>query len=170
MLATVTSISRRYWATYVLAFAGLVFQIAYSIYFMTVISGSYELYYDNTTRSTPTNLKILIVFCFFSFYWTSQVIANIVHVTISGLFATYYFLMGSEQGMTKSPTVESFKRACTTSIGSICFGSLVIAIIQTLRTIAQLARGNGSDGIMAFVACLIDCILGKLFFSYFILL
>lgn len=136
--------------------------MAYSVYFMTVISGCYELYYDNATRSTPTKLKVLIVFCFFSFYWTSQVMENIVHVTVSGLFATYYFLMGSDQGMTKSPTIESLKRACTTSIGSICFGSLVIAIIQTLRAIAQMARGDGSDGIMAFVACLIDCLLGKI--------
>jgi len=167
MLATVTSISRRYWATYVLAFAGLVLQMAYSVYFMTVISGCYELYYDNLTRSTPTKLKVLIVFCFFSFYWTSQVMENIVHVTVSGLFATYYFLMGSEQGMTKSPTIESLKRACTTSIGSICFGSLVIALIQTLRAVAQMARGDGSNGIMAFVACMIDCLLGK---SYRILL
>ncbi|KAG0043383.1 putative choline transporter, neither null mutation nor overexpression affects choline transport [Gryganskiella cystojenkinii] len=162
MLATVTSVSRRYWATYILAFVGLVIQITYSAYFMATIAGCYELYYDSSTRSTPTKLKVLIVFCFFSFYWTSQVFENIVHVTISGVFATYYFLFGSEQGMTKSPTVESFKRACTTSIGSICFGSLVIAIIQTLRAIAQMARGDGSDGIMAFVACLIDCILGCL--------
>jgi len=63
--------------------------------------------------------------------------------------------------MSKSPTLASFKRACTTSIGSICFGSLVIAVIQTLRGIAQMFRGDGNDGIMAFVACLIDCILGK---------
>lgn len=62
--------------------------------------------------------------------------------------------------MSKSPTLASFKRACTTSIGSICFGSLIIAIIQTLRAIAQMFRGDGNDGILAFLACLIDCILG----------
>lgn len=106
-------------------------------------------------------LHSLIVFCFFSFYWTSQVIKNIVHVTISGVYACYYFLMGSPQGMTKSPTWESFKRACTTSIGSICFGSLIIAVVQTLRALAQMLRGNGDNGLLAFLACLIDCILGE---------
>ncbi|KAF9291320.1 putative choline transporter, neither null mutation nor overexpression affects choline transport [Mortierella alpina] len=162
MLRAVTAISKKYPATFVLALFGLVVQIAYSVYFITVISGCYEMYYDRETGSTPGKLKALIVFCFFSFYWTSQVIKNIVHVTIAGVFATYYFMAGSPQGMSKSPTAASFKRACTTSIGSICFGSLIIAIIQTLRALAQMFRGEGNDGVMAFLACIIDCILGCL--------
>ncbi|KAK3848727.1 MAG: plasma-membrane choline transporter-domain-containing protein [Linnemannia gamsii] len=162
MLRAVTSISKKYPATFVLAFLGLFVQIVYSVYFTVVISGCYEMYYDRTTGSTPGKLKALIVFCFFSFYWTSQVIKNIIHVTIAGVFATYYFMAGSPQGMSKSPTIASFKRACTTSIGSICFGSLVIAVIQTLRALTQILRSEGNDGILAFVACLIDCILGCL--------
>ncbi|KAG0338210.1 putative choline transporter, neither null mutation nor overexpression affects choline transport [Podila humilis] len=162
MMTTVTDISKKYPATFVLAFLGLFVQIAYSVYFMTVIAGCYEMYYDTVTQTTPGKLQALIVFCFFSFFWTSQVIKNIVHVTISGVFATYYFMAGSTQGMVKSPTLASFKRACTTSIGSICFGSLIIAGIQTLRAIAQMFRGDGDNGVLAFVACLIDCILGCL--------
>ncbi|KAF9423191.1 putative choline transporter, neither null mutation nor overexpression affects choline transport [Podila epigama] len=159
LLLAVTQISRKYPATFILAFFGLFVQIAYSIYFITVISGCYEMYYDTTNRRTPGKLQALIVFCFFSFYWTSQVIKNIIHVTISGVFATYYFMAGSPQGMVKSPTVASFKRACTTSIGSICFGSLIIAVIQTLRAIGQMFRNQNDNGILAFLACLIDCIL-----------
>ncbi|KAF8935050.1 putative choline transporter, neither null mutation nor overexpression affects choline transport [Dissophora ornata] len=161
MLQTVTSICREYPATFALSFLGLFLQITYSIYFMTVIAGTYELYYDTQTNSTPTTLKVLIVFCFFSFYWTSQVMENIVHTTVCGVYATYYFMKGSPQGMSKSPTIESLKRSCTTSIGSICFGSLIIAIIQTLRFLANMARSE-NDGIMAFVACLIECILACL--------
>ncbi|KAG0081293.1 putative choline transporter, neither null mutation nor overexpression affects choline transport [Linnemannia elongata] len=162
MLRAVTSISKKYPATFALAFLGLFVQIAYSVYFIVVISGCYEMYYDQATRTTPGKLKALIVFCFFSFYWTSQVIKNIIHVTIAGVFATYYFMAGSPQGMSKSPTMASFKRACTTSIGSICFGSLIIAIIQTLRALTQILRGDGNDGIMAFIACIIDCFLACL--------
>ncbi|CAO3564408.1 unnamed protein product [Mortierella alpina] len=158
MLQTVTSISKSYPATFVLALFGLFMQVVYSVYFMVVIAGTYDLYYDPVNNTTPPKLQALIVFCFFSFYWTSQVMANIVHTTVCGVFATYYFMAGSAQGMSKSPTVESFKRSCTTSIGSICFGSLIIAVIQTLRAIANMARGD-SDGIMAFLACLIDCLL-----------
>ncbi|KAF9984807.1 putative choline transporter, neither null mutation nor overexpression affects choline transport, partial [Modicella reniformis] len=117
MLQTVTAISKEYPATFALSFLGLFLQIAYSVYFMTVIAGIYDLFYDTTTNTAPAKLTVVIVFCFFSFYWTSQVMANIVHTTICGVFATYYFMKGSPQGMTKSPTIESLKRSCTTSIG-----------------------------------------------------
>ncbi|KAF9199065.1 putative choline transporter, neither null mutation nor overexpression affects choline transport, partial [Haplosporangium sp. Z 27] len=158
MLQTVTSVSKAYPATFLVAFLVLFLQIAYSIYFMAVIAGTYDRYYDTTTNSAPATLYVLLVFCLFSFYWTSQVLSNIGHTTVCGVFATYYFMKGSPQGITKSPTIESMKRACTTSIGSICFGSLIIAVIQTLRALSNMARNDG-DGIVAFVGCLIDCIL-----------
>src|SRR5687767_1069333 len=60
--------------------------------------------------------------------------------------------------MSKSPTIASLKRACTTSIGSICFGSLIIAIIQTIRTIVNILRSE-TDGMLAFIGCLLDCFL-----------
>ncbi|KAF9938336.1 putative choline transporter, neither null mutation nor overexpression affects choline transport [Modicella reniformis] len=161
MLKTVTSISKQYPATFAMAFLGLFVQTAYSVYFICVITGCYDMYYDRTTGTTPGKLKALIVFCFLSFYWTSQVIKNIVHVTISGVYACYYFLMGSPQGMSKSPTWESFKRACTTSVGSICFGSLIISVIQTLRALTQMLRGD-DNGLLVFLACILDCVLGCL--------
>ncbi|KAG0310155.1 putative choline transporter, neither null mutation nor overexpression affects choline transport [Dissophora globulifera] len=162
MLKAVTSISKKYPATFMITFIALLIQTMYSVFFTAVIAGCYELYYDWETRTTPGKLQVycsLIFFCFVSFYWTSQVIKNIAHVTISGLFATYYFMMGSPQGMTKSPTYESFKRAMTTSIGSICFGSLIIAVIQSMRALAQTLRSDSSDGLLACLGCIIDCIL-----------
>ena len=45
----------------------------------------------------------------------------------------------------------------TTSFGSICFGSLIVAIIQALKSLAQSARENGDAGILA---CIAECILG----------
>ncbi|KAG0229810.1 putative choline transporter, neither null mutation nor overexpression affects choline transport [Actinomortierella wolfii] len=133
--------------------------LAYSIYFNVVLAGCYGLYYDHVNHRTPGKLQALIVACFFSFYWTSQVIKNVVHTTIAGVYATYYFLAGSPQGMGNSPTWASLKRSCTTSIGSICFGSLIVAAIQTLRAIAAMLRGDSDNGFMVFLACIIDCIL-----------
>ncbi|KAF9921610.1 putative choline transporter, neither null mutation nor overexpression affects choline transport, partial [Linnemannia zychae] len=161
MLRTVTSVSRDYPATYAISFMGLVTQVAYSIYFLLVFAGTYDFYFKANSGGPSAIFYVLVVFSVFSFYWTSQVFSNIVHTTVCGVYATYYFMAGSPQGMSKSPTIESLKRSLTTSFGSICFGSLVIAIIQTLRFIANMARGDG-DGIMAFVACCIDCLLACL--------
>ena len=47
----------------------------------------------------------------------------------------------------------------TTSFGSICFGSFLVAILQALRAIAQSARENGDAQILA---CIAECILGCL--------
>ena len=47
----------------------------------------------------------------------------------------------------------------TTSFGSICFGSLIVAIVQALKALAQQARENGDAGILA---CIAECILGCL--------
>src|SRR5436305_6702037 len=97
----------------------------------------------------PT-LYIVLAYLVFSFYWTSQVIKTIVHVTDSGVFAAFYFLEGTPQGTGSAPTLNSLKRACTTSFGSVCYGSLIIAIINTtkfiLRTIA-----NSDGGACGFI-------------------
>jgi Plasma-membrane choline transporter len=47
--------------------------------------------------------------------------------------------------------------ALTTSFGSICFGSLIAAIVQALRALANEAQNNGDA---ALLACIAQCILG----------
>eukprot|EP01060_Flectonema_neradi_P004646 TRINITY_DN1301_c0_g1_i1.p2 TRINITY_DN1301_c0_g1~~TRINITY_DN1301_c0_g1_i1.p2 ORF type:complete len:218 (+),score=39.24 TRINITY_DN1301_c0_g1_i1:921-1574(+) len=60
------------------------------------------------------------------------------------------FSVGSDR-----PTVGALGRATTWSIGSICFGSLVVAIIRTLRAMFRAARRGNS-----FIGLLVDCLLG----------
>jgi len=68
------------------------------------------------------------VFAVFSFYWTSQFIVNWSLVTIAGIFGSFYYDPSS-----KNVAWGSFKRASTTSMGSIAFGSLIIAILDLIR-------------------------------------
>ena len=51
-----------------------------------------------------------------------SVAKNVVHVTTSGLYATWYFLSSA---LPSNPTTKAFKRAITTSFGSLCLGSLL---------------------------------------------
>ena len=97
---------------------------------------------------------VLIIFALLTFYWTTQVLFNMIHVTVSGVAATWYFC--GDAYMPKNPTIASFKRASTTSFGSICFGSLLVAIVQVLRALARSQR----DSEHPFIACVIECILG----------
>ncbi|TPX69192.1 hypothetical protein CcCBS67573_g06927 [Chytriomyces confervae] len=62
-------------------------------------------------------------------------------------------------------TAKSLGRALTTSFGSICFGSLLVSIIRTLKFIAQMAKNDSaSDGniLCCVVAMCFECILACL--------
>jgi len=80
----------------------------------------------------------LLVFVVFSFYWLSEVIKNVMHVSVSGVYGSWYFCARSR--MPSHPTLGAFKRAMTYSFGSICFGSLIVSIIQLLKQAASIAQ------------------------------
>lgn len=173
MLEVVVGITRKYPGTVVTALGGLIFQVAYAVLFALTAAGTNYLFNSGgqvsckitssgrevCTKNVPATAYVLFVYALFSFYWTTQVIQNVVHVTVSGVFAVYYFLFGTPQMPSGSPTLGSLKRATTTSFGSICFGSLLIAIIQLLKALVRMLMEQ-EDGILAFVACILVCILG----------
>ncbi|KAI8381023.1 plasma-membrane choline transporter-domain-containing protein [Radiomyces spectabilis] len=163
MLETVTSITRRYKSTLVVGFISLVVQTAFSIWFIITVIGAYETYYTPTGSNTRMNL--VMVFLVFSFYWTSQVITYAVHVTLAGIFATVYFLAYQ----VAHPVWGSARRALTTSFGSICFGSLLIAIVNLIRFLVSVARQNTDNAIFAFFFCILECIISCIegFFEWF---
>ncbi|KAL6617660.1 DUF580-domain-containing protein [Neocallimastix californiae] len=164
MLKTVTSITRRFPATIFVGFVGcVVATIWYGVIMVTLVASITYL-----SEEYEGAAYVVYVFLLFSFYFSSQVINNVVHVTISGVFATYYFRGVVDQGTNKieidvkNPTMKSFKRAMTTSFGSICFGSLIIAVIQTLEAIARQIKNqsaNDENYILCIIACCIECIL-----------
>eukprot|EP01127_Copromyxa_protea_P022618 TRINITY_DN8216_c0_g1_i1.p1 TRINITY_DN8216_c0_g1~~TRINITY_DN8216_c0_g1_i1.p1 ORF type:complete len:527 (+),score=62.85 TRINITY_DN8216_c0_g1_i1:44-1624(+) len=83
-------------------------------------------------------LYIALAFVFFSYYWVYEVILNIVHVTVCGVVGSWYFLNGTS-AMPESPTKGALIRATTTSLGSVCFGGLILAVLRTIRAILNIA-------------------------------
>ncbi|ORY08236.1 DUF580-domain-containing protein [Neocallimastix californiae] len=164
MLTTVTIVTRRFPATIFVGFMGcVVAAIWYAIIMLTLVASMTYL-----ANESPGAAYIVYVFLLFSFYYSSQVINNTVHVSISGVFATYYFrsfinpTTNSIELDVKNPTVKSIKRAITTSFGSICFGSLIIAIINTLEAIARQTKNDAADDqncLLCICACCVECIL-----------
>jgi hypothetical protein len=88
-------------------------------------------------------------------YWTNQVILNVVHVTVSGVAATMYFM---NNNLPQNPTLASFKRAMTTSFGSICLGSLIVAILQLLHTICRALARSRRNFLGLCALCLVQCL------------
>mmetsp|Transcript_150091 Transcript_150091/g.279767 ORF Transcript_150091/g.279767 Transcript_150091/m.279767 type:complete len:446 (-) Transcript_150091:98-1435(-) len=95
-----------------------------------------------------------------SLYWGMQVISNILYVSLAGVVARYYFGEQLEEAVPRS-----VGQACTNFFGSICFGSLLIAIVQTLREMARQAKEQASEdgnSTAAIAMCVVDCFLGCL--------
>ncbi|KAJ3054888.1 putative choline transporter, neither null mutation nor overexpression affects choline transport [Rhizophlyctis rosea] len=165
MLKTVTQITAKYPATLLVGVVGLLVQSAFGALWIATLIGLFQRFENQRTANGVR--YVTIVFMIFAFYWVAQVISNTVHVITSGVFATYYF-MGTLNGdgtvtvAQRNPTAQSTKRALTTSFGSICFGSLIIALIQTMRALLrQAANENASQGNIcgAFLAICAECFL-----------
>lgn len=95
-----------------------------------------------------------------SYYWAHQVFSNIVHVSVAGMVGTWWFVPEEASGCCSSAVTSSVSRSCTYSLGSICFGSLLVAIIQALKQMVQQAR-NSEDGggvLLCLVECILNCI------------
>ncbi|KAJ2886809.1 putative choline transporter, neither null mutation nor overexpression affects choline transport [Coemansia asiatica] len=175
VLETVCHITRKFPSTMVVSLVFLVIQTAYSAMWSLALAGSFkymEKYQSCSTHvdrngrqyQSCSNAKEVLawVYMVFSFYWTSSVILNVLHTTICGTFATFYFFDGAPGGYpTNHVTLSSLKRSLTNSFGSICFGSLIVAIIQTIRSLLRALRNQEGDNFaVQLLACCIDCILG----------
>jgi len=111
---------------------------------------------DRTTVPHGITWFLLLV----SFYWTTQVLKNIGHVTTSGSVASWWLVPN-----TSSPTCGAFKRSMTTSFGSICFGSLIVAALQALRAVVRQAKESArrsDNGAAACALCCLECIVSSL--------
>jgi len=87
------------------------------------------------------------------------VLQNILTCTISGVVATWWYQPPSHS---QKVTTGALYRSMTTSFGSICLGSLIVAILHSLRTMARLLREKAQDdrnAVLACVACLAECLL-----------
>lgn len=135
---------------FLVPFFGLLFLCVYTI-FMT-----FGIHYYSKKMGDDNNWGIFVLFISL-FFWTQQVISNIIHVTVSGVIGNWYH-WGVNVVRIVNPVWKSFVRAMTTNFGSICFGSLLVAVIQTLKFAVSLAKKNDND----FVVCCADCILSIL--------
>ncbi|GAX23711.1 hypothetical protein FisN_12Hh288 [Fistulifera solaris] len=98
----------------------------------------------------------MIFFLFLSYYWVHQVLQNTMHVTTAGTVATWWFVPDEATSWFSQAQRDSLYRALTSSFGSICFGSFLVAIVQALRALEQYTRDERD---YQFLTCIIQCIL-----------
>jgi hypothetical protein len=74
-----------------------------------------------------------------SFYWGGLVISNVAHVAISGTVASWWFHPPERQD--QAAVRGSLARALTWSLGSVCAGSLLVAVLEATRSMVSIFTG-----------------------------
>jgi hypothetical protein len=93
-----------------------------------------------------------------SYYWTTQVIKNVVHVTVAGTVGTWWFSPEEASKCCSRGVRDSYLRSITTSFGSICLGSLIVALIQAVQEVVRSMRAQDDGMLMCCAQFLLGCI------------
>ncbi|KAK7243429.1 hypothetical protein RIF29_38225 [Crotalaria pallida] len=123
--------------TYIMLGVGFVWISLWSL----AVIGSLNFYYP----------PLIIIALVLSLAWTTEVMRNIVNITVSRVIALYYL-----RGM-QSSTRFCFLRALTRNLGSACLGSVFVPSIEALRVVARAL--NLLEGEDEFMFCCAHCCL-----------
>lgn len=172
MLEVVIDVAKNYGHVFTTSFIGGLIATAFGAWFSVTLVAVYAKYYPGSPGcdaggGSCSKGKVigLLVFVTFAGYWISEVIKNVIHVTISGVYGSWYFCAQKPGGVPKGATRGAFKRSMTYSFGSISFGSLIVAIIQLLRQACSIAQQNeaAQGNIMGQIFfCFLGCLIGLL--------
>lgn len=87
------------------------------------------------------------------YFWGTFVLKNVISVTVAGTVAAW-------KNASTSPfiTLGAWLRAVTLNLGSICFGSLIVAILETIRSMLQIFASLANQSGNCVAACLLSCL------------
>jgi hypothetical protein len=171
ILEITIDVMKSYPSTLITSFIGIIISTAFSILFSIVLVTTYVKFDANPNNEgcdatgggcSQSKLIGVLVFVFFAGYYITEVIKNVIHVVIAGIYGTWYYLANSDEGAPKHPALGAFKRAMTYCFGSICFGSLIVSLIQLVRGLVNIVKNNAFGNGDICAGCLLLCLLAIL--------
>jgi hypothetical protein len=165
MLQTAIDVAKNYGHVYLVSLLGGLAALGFAVWFSITIVAVYVKYQPGANNASCrdggcSQAKVigLIVFLTFTAYWITEWLKNTIHTTISGVYGSWYFF---RHQFPRDATRTALRRSLTYSFGSISLGSLIVAIINFLRQICQLARNqSASEG--NIIGTILFCVLGCL--------
>jgi hypothetical protein len=99
----------------------------------------------------------------FGLLWTMQIIEGITIMTIAGAFCMWYW-RDDKSSLGHTPVTHSFYRTMRYHIGTVIFGSLIIAIVQFVRAVLnyvehKMKEAGEDSAVVKVVMCVLKCCL-----------
>ena len=139
--SAVQSVKERPRVIYVVYLLAVLQLLFYALWFFTFVSIFYDwvvVTSDSSSSSSSSSSHPHPFFLFFllvSLYWTSNTMCYIGHCTTSGVVASWWL-----EPNRSSPTLSSFRRSCTTSLGSLIFAALTVTFLSILHRLLHRLR------------------------------
>lgn len=152
------------------SFLAVVWTVVMGFSFASVLIANPEITKDENNKVARYGFFFLFAL---ALTWGGLVANNICHVTYCGVFGRWYF--GGQDDSSASDveaTVPSLGKgtpntlapslcvALTTSLGSICAGSFLVAFVRALEyTVRQCQRDAAKDGnyVLCIILCVVEC-------------
>ncbi|AIN96619.1 plasma-membrane choline transporter, putative [Leishmania panamensis] len=155
MLCATVSLLRRHRSLFIISLSSAIASWCFVVTAVVCVLPSVLRLLAGTAAGKDTVYSIVVVF---SVFWVQEVLGALVHVTVCGVVATWYF--AGEGRIPSFPVWCAFQRATTTSFGSVCLGSLITAIASFIRFLIDTARSSndGDSFCMCIMSSLVGCI------------
>jgi Plasma-membrane choline transporter len=145
----------------------IVVHFVFGILWLLTLMSQYhlrEVCSNATCESQGTINPFILVALLFVLYWTKEVGKNVVHVTTAGVMGTYWFVPDDASTFWSPAIHDSYTRATTYSLGSICLGSLITSFLQTLRDIVHFLHHTQRRTSFGpnLILCMLECMAGFL--------
>lgn len=148
-LVTALSGLRANMGTVVIAISFQVFSVLYFIYFTFVVVGVYDAIQEGKLDISENMQAFVYTMMGISFYWTFNVILNVVQVTTASVISDWWYHPEDVN------VFNSFSKIFY-SLGSICFGSLLVGPVRLIRQLSAFFRPNGDSD--SALMCMHQCL------------
>jgi len=146
--------------------------LAFSTYWVASFVYLYSIPGDTVEVNSPNvnlpqmpkfneSIRNLMWFMLFGFLWVSAFISSVFQHTVAGAISSWYFSRDVRTVRpARAPALSSLFRSITTSFGSLAFGSLLIAIVETMHVMLYwVKKANYKNRFAVFVVKCLQCLL-----------
>mmetsp|Transcript_8104 Transcript_8104/g.16758 ORF Transcript_8104/g.16758 Transcript_8104/m.16758 type:complete len:786 (-) Transcript_8104:485-2842(-) len=110
------------------------------------------------------DIRYAFLYHFYGLLWTSQVIVGISCVVVAATVGQFYWAGGDVNKMSSWPVSTGAKYGFIFSLGSVCFGASIVAILMWIRYVLtfidnRLKALSGASWCATWFTCCISCCL-----------